>query len=224
MARVLVVEDEPRMRGLLEQVVADEGHEPVTAADGVQALALATQSHLDAAVIDVGLPGMDGFELCRHLRKHEVNIGVLLLTARDGVDDRVAGLDAGADDYLTKPFAAVELAARLRALLRRQQRMPGLVSVGNIRLDPVAVRALCDGRPLALSVKEFSLLRVLATRVGSDVSRAELLSEVWGPPSLFDASVVDQYVSYVRKKLAACAASVSISTVRGVGYRLDEGT
>jgi two-component system OmpR family response regulator len=221
-ARVLVVEDDPRMRGLLEQLLAEEGHEPVTAADGVQALAVATQSRVDAAVIDVGLPGMDGTELCRHLRKHGVNIGVLLLTARDGVDDRVAGLDAGADDYLAKPFAAVELAARVRALLRRQQRMPGLVSVGNLQLDPVAVRARCEGRPLALSVKEFSLLRVLATRAGTDVPRTVLLEEVWGPPELFEASLVDQYVSYVRKKLSAGAASVEITTVRGVGYRLDE--
>ena len=222
MSRVLVVEDEPRMRWLLEQLLAGEGHEPVIAADGIAALALATQSHVDAAVIDVGLPGMDGFELCRHLRKHEVNVGILLLTARDGLDDRVAGLDAGADDYLTKPFEAAELAARVRALLRRQQRMPGLVSVGNLQLDPVAVRARCDGRPIALSVKEFSLLRVLATRAGSDVTRAVLLEEVWGPPELFETSLVDQYVSYVRKKLTACGASVEITTVRGVGYRLDE--
>jgi len=222
MSRVLVVEDEPRMRWLLEQLLAGEGHEPVVAADGVAALALATQSHVDAAVIDVGLPGMDGFELCRHLRKHEINVGILLLTARDGLDDRVAGLDAGADDYLAKPFEAAELAARVRALLRRQQRMPGLVSVGNLQLDPVAVRARCDGKPIALSVKEFSLLRVLATRAGSDVTRAVLLEEVWGPPALFEASLVDQYVSYVRKKLAACGASVEITTVRGVGYRLDE--
>jgi DNA-binding response OmpR family regulator len=222
MARVLVVEDEPRMRWLLEQLLADEGHEPVAAADGVQGLAIATQSHIDAAIIDVGLPGMDGFELCRHLRKHEVNVGVLLLTARDGVDDRVAGLDAGADDYLTKPFAPAELVARLRALLRRQQRMPGIVSVGNLQLDPVAVRARCDGRVLALSVKEFSLLRVLAGRAGDVVPREDLLTEVWGPPNLFEASLVDQYVSYVRKKLGACGASVAIGTVRGVGYRLDE--
>ena len=100
--------------------------------------------------------------------------------------------------------------------------MPGLVSVGNLQLDPVAVRARCDGRPVALSVKEFSLLRVLATRAGSDVPRAVLLEEVWGPPELFEASLVDQYVSYVRKKLASCGASVEITTVRGVGYRLDE--
>jgi DNA-binding response OmpR family regulator len=222
MARVLVVEDEPQMRALLEQVLADDGQEAVPAADGVSGLALATQSHVDAAVVDVGLPGMDGFELCRHLRKHEVNIGVLLLTARHAVDDRVAGLDAGADDYLTKPFAAAELTARVRALLRRQRRMPGLVTVGNLLLDPVALRARCDGRPVALSLKEFSLLRVLATRAGEVVPRAELLAEVWGPPTLFDPSVVDQYVSYLRKKLGVRAAGVEITTIRGVGYRLDE--
>jgi two-component system OmpR family response regulator len=221
-ARVLVVEDEPQMRLLLEQLLVEEGHEPVSAADGVSALALATQSHVDAAVVDVGLPGMDGLELCRHLRRHEVNIGVLLLTARGGVDDRVLGLDAGADDYLTKPFAAVELTARLRALLRRQRRMPGLISVGNLQLDPVALRARTGGRALALSVKEFSLLRVLTTRAGTVVPRSELLAEVWGPPTLFDAAVVDQYVSYLRKKLGNATTAVAITTVRGVGYRLDE--
>jgi DNA-binding response OmpR family regulator len=210
------------MRSLLEQVLAGEGYETAATGEGVAALAIATQSHVDAAVVDVMLPGMDGFELCRHLRKHEVNVGVLMVTARGSLDDRVAGLDSGADDYLVKPFEAAELRARLRALLRRQQRMPGLLSVGNLQLDPVALRARCGGRPLALSVKEFSLLRVLAGSAGAAVPRLELLAEVWGPPDLFAPSAVDQYVSYLRKKLSAAEASVLISTVRGVGYRLDE--
>jgi len=121
-----------------------------------------------------------------------------------------------------KPFAIGELTARLRALLRRQERMPGLLSVGDLQLDPMAVRARCKGRPLPLSLKEFSLLRVLANRPGTVVPRAELLAEVWGPPTLYEATIVDQYVSYVRKKLSAAKASVVLTTVRGVGYRLDE--
>ncbi|HEV7623189.1 MAG TPA: response regulator transcription factor [Amnibacterium sp.] len=223
MARVLIVEDEPRMRGLIEQVLAPDRYETVTAGDGITALALATQSQVDAAIVDVGLPGMDGFEFCRHLRKHEVKIGVLLLTARGGLTDRVTGLDSGADDYLAKPFEAVELRARLRALLRRQQRMPAVLTVGDLQIDPLAARARCRDRPLALSMKEFALLRTLAADAGSVVARSALLAEVWGPPELFDPSVVDQYVSYVRKKLAASGTTAVISTVRGVGYRLDGG-
>ena len=218
---MLIVEDEPRMRSLLEQVLAADGYEIVAAADGVSALSIATQSNVDAAVVDVMLPGMDGFELCRHLRKHEVNIGVLMLTALSGLNERVTGLDSGADDYLAKPFEELELRARVRALVRRQQRMPGIVSVSDLQLDPVALRARCGGRPLALSVKEFSVLRVLASNAGEVVPRRDLLAEVWGPPELFEPSVVDQYVSYVRKKLRACGTSVEIGTVRGVGYRLD---
>ena len=223
MTRVMIVEDDPRMRDLLDEVLQTDGYETVVAADGVEALAVATQSHLDAAVVDVMLPGMDGFELCRHLRRHEVNISVLLLTARSGLDDRVTGLDSGADDYLTKPFEEAELRARLRALLRRQQRMPSILSVGDLQLEPLAVRARCGGHPLALSVKEFSLLRVLASTPGAVVTRDTLLAEVWGSADLFDPSVVDQYVSYVRKKLGACGTSAVISTVRGIGYRLDSG-
>ena len=221
MSRVLIVEDEPRMRGLLEEVLAADGYETVSAAEGVAALSIATQSQVDAAIVDVMLPGMDGFELCRHLRRHEVHMGVLLLTARGGLDDRVAGLDSGADDYLTKPFEEAELRARVRALLRRQQRMPGTVSVGDLELDPVAMRARSGGRMLALTVKEFSLLRVLASNPGAVVARGDLLAEVWGSPDLFAPAVVDQYVSHLRKKLDASGTTAVIGTVRGVGYRLD---
>src|ERR1700712_832311 len=173
MSRVLIVEEEPRMRALLEELLASEGHETVAVGEGVAALAIASRTDVDAAVIDVMLPGMDGFELCRHLRRHEIDMGVLLLTARASLDDRVTGLDSGADDYLTKPFEVEELRARVRALLRRHQRAPSTLAVGDLRLDIAALRARCDGRVLALSVKEFSLLRSLAKRVGTTVPRAE---------------------------------------------------
>ena len=221
MSRVMIVEDEPRMRALLVEVLTAEGHETVAVGEGMEALAVATRGEVDAAVIDVMLPGMDGFELCRHLRRHEVDMGVLLLTARAGLEDRVAGLDSGADDYLTKPFEAAELRARVRALLRRQQRSPSTLAVGDLQLDASALRARCDGRALALSVKEFSLLRTLAQRAGTTVSRVELLEEVWGSVEHYGASVVDQYVSHLRKKLASSGSSVLVATVRGVGYRLD---
>jgi DNA-binding response OmpR family regulator len=217
----MVVEDEPQMRALLEEILTAEGHDTIAVSEGVAALAVATQSEVDAAVIDVMLPGMDGFELCRHLRRHEVGMGVLLLTARAGLQDRVTGLDSGADDYLTKPFEVEELRARVRALLRRQQRSPSVLQVGDLELDAAALRARRADRTLALSVKEFSLLRALAQRVGTTVSRTELLEEVWGSAEHYAAPVVDQYVSHLRKKLAAGGSIVTVSTVRGIGYRLD---
>ncbi len=220
MSRVLVVEDEPQMRALLEAVLAAEGHETVSVAEGAAALAIALRSPVDVAVIDVMLPGMDGFELCRHLRRHEFDMGVLLLTARAGLADRVAGLDSGADDYLTKPFEVEELRARVRALLRRQRRS-AVLAVGDVRLDPSSLRARCKGRALALSVKEFSLLRALAQTAGTTMSRTDLLIEVWGSAEHYAAPVVDQYVSYIRKKLSAHGSSVRVTTVRGIGYRLD---
>jgi two-component system OmpR family response regulator len=221
MSRVMIVEDEPQMRALLEEVLAAEGHETVAVGEGMAALAVAARSEVDAAVIDVMLPGMDGFELCRHLRRHGIETGVLLLTARAGLADRVAGLDSGADDYLTKPFEVDELRARLRALLRRQQRVPPTLAVGDLHLDASSLRARCAGRTLALSAKEFSLLRALAQRAGTTAPREDLLVEVWGSTERCGAPVVDQYVSHLRKKLAACGSSVTVSTVRGVGYRLD---
>ncbi|WP_233551059.1 response regulator transcription factor [Amnibacterium setariae] len=220
MADVLVVEDDPRMRTLLAQSLEGEGHRVETAADGLAGLIALRGRAFDAAAIDIGLPGMSGVELCRHARREGLLVPIVLVTARDGVADRVLGLDSGADDYLVKPFALEELAARLRALLRRSASAGGRVEVGDLVLDPPAVRATVLGRTVPLSVKEFGVLRALAARAGDAVDRRTLLTEVWGDPDRFDGAIVDQYVSYVRKKLAAAGAGPMVETVRGVGYRL----
>jgi two-component system OmpR family response regulator len=219
-ADVLVVEDEPRMRGLLVQALEDEGYRVEAVGDGLAGLLLLRSRPFDAAAIDVALPGMTGVELCRHVRREGLSVGIVLVTARDGLEDRILGLDSGADDYLVKPFALEELAARIRALLRRSAASGGRLEVGDLVLDPPAVRATVSGRTVPLSVKEFGVLRALAARSGDAVDRRTLLAEVWGDPDRFDGAIVDQYVSYVRKKLAAATARVRIETVRGVGYRL----
>ncbi|WP_153001838.1 response regulator transcription factor [Curtobacterium oceanosedimentum] len=222
MAEILVVEDDPEMGALVERGLVGEGHTVTVVTDGVAALVAAATQSFDAAAIDVMLPEMTGFEVCRRLRETGQDFPVILVTARDAVDDRIFGLDAGADDYLTKPFAIAELNARIRAQLRRRSAgTMTVVQVGAVRLDTVTVRATVAGRDLPLSVKEFSLLRFLAQGSPETRTRAEVLREVWGSAEHFDPTIVDQYVSYVRRKLQASGADVAIRTVRGVGYALD---
>lgn len=222
MANILVVEDDPSMGALVERGLVGEGHEVTVVTDGVAALVAARSRSFDAAAIDVMLPEMSGFEVCRRLREMGEDFPVILVTARDAVDDRVYGLDSGADDYLTKPFAIAELNARIRAQLRRRAAGGSpVVEAGRVRLDTVAVRASVGGKDLPLSVKEFSLLRFLIQGAPAPRTRAEVLDEVWGSAEHFDPTIVDQYVSYVRKKLQASAADVVIRTVRGVGYALE---
>ncbi|WP_083402659.1 response regulator transcription factor [Curtobacterium sp. MCBA15_008] len=222
MANILVVEDDPEMGALVERGLTGEGHAVTVVTDGIAALVQARSQSFDAAAIDVMLPEMTGFEVCRRLRETGSDFPVILVTARDAVDDRVFGLDSGADDYLTKPFAIAELNARIRAHLRR--RAAGgttVVEAGAVRLDTVTVRASVRGRDLPLSVKEFSLLRFLMQGAPDARTRTEVLEEVWGSAEHFDPTIVDQYVSYVRKKLQASDADVAIRTVRGVGYALE---
>jgi two-component system OmpR family response regulator len=220
MADVLVVEDEPRMRALLVQALEDEGHRVESVEDGLAGLLRLRSQPFDAAAVDVALPGMSGVELCRHVRREGLTVGIVLVTARDGLEDRILGLDSGADDYLVKPFALEELVARIRALIRRSTAAGGRIELADLVLDPSAVRATVAGRTVPFSVKEFGVLRVLLSRAGDAVDRRVLLTEVWGDPDRFDPAIVDQYVSYVRKKLAASGTAVRIETVRGVGYRL----
>jgi DNA-binding response OmpR family regulator len=217
--RVLVVDDEAEMAALLARGLGGEGHEVVTAGDGITALEFSDE--FDVAVLDVMLPGMSGFELCRRIKSETPGTSVILLTARDAVDDRVRGLDAGADDYLTKPFAFAELAARIRAVRRRESGPTGrTLVIGDLHIDLVGRRLRAGEGDVRLSGTEFDVLVLLADHADHPVSRADLLLAVWGSDEHINPNVVDQYVSYLRRKLAQAAATTRIVTVRGVGYSL----
>lgn len=223
-ARVLVVEDDEEMSALVAQGLRSEGYEVTVVTNGMDALIEAATGEYSAATIDVMMPEMTGFEICRHLRNHGNSLPVLLVTARDAIEDRVFGLDSGADDYLTKPFAFAEFAARVRALVRRDAAAPKtVVRAGALALDMETMRANFNRVPIALSTKEFLLLRFLAVRAERAVSRAEVLEEVWGTVHNIDPTIVDQYIKYLRRKLETTDAGISIRTVRGVGYELRVG-
>jgi two-component system OmpR family response regulator len=215
--RVLVVEDEPKMAALLRRGLIEEGHAADVTDEGDDALWLADAHHYDAIVLDVMLPGMTGFETCQRLRSAGVWTPVLMLTARDAVEDRVAGLDAGADDYLTKPFSLDELLARLRALARRADvERPTELVVGELRLDPASHRVWRGEAEVRLSPKEFALLETFMRRPGQVLSRLQLLEHAWDFAYDNRSNVVDVYVRYLRQKLG----DDLLETVRGVGYRL----
>jgi len=219
--RVLVVEDEKKLGELLARGLREEGHAADLADRGEEALWMANAVDYDAIVLDVMLPGVDGFEVCRRLRAGSVWAPVLMLTARDAVDDRVGGLDAGADDYLVKPFSFEELLARLRALTRRAPvERPAVLEVGDLRLDPAAHRAWRGDTELELSAKEFALLELFMRRPGMVLSRAQLLDGAWDIAFESRSNVVDVYVRYLREKIDRPFGRDSIETVRGVGYRL----
>jgi two-component system OmpR family response regulator len=219
--RVLVVEDETKLAELLARGLREEGHAADLADRGEEALWMAHAVPYDAIVLDVMLPGLDGFEICRRLRNDGVWSPVLMLTARDAIDDRVTGLDAGADDYLAKPFSFEELLARLRALARRApQERPAVLEVGELRLDPAAHRAWRGDVELDLSAKEFALLELFLRRPGVVLTRTQLLDGAWDISFEARSNVVDVYVRYLREKIDRPFDRDSIETVRGVGYRL----
>ena len=222
--RVLVIEDEVRMARLLKRALEEEGHAVDVAGDGPDGLWLATENSYAAVVLDVMLPGFDGFELCRRLREAGIWVPVLMLTARDEVGDRVRGLDAGADDYLANPFSLLELAARLRALARRDdRRRPAVLSEGDLRLDPASKRAWRAGTELRLSPKEFSLLEFLLRHPGVVLTRSQIIEAVWDFAYDGGSNVVDQYVNYLRRKVDTPFGRHDIETARGMGYRLRQG-
>ena len=221
--RALIVEDEPKMAALLRRGLGEEGYAADVAGSGEDALWMAQATPYDAIVLDVMLPGGDGFSVCRRLRDQGVRSPVLMLTARDGVRDKVSGLDSGADDYLTKPFSFDELLARLRALGRRGPvERPTVLEVGSLRLDP-ARRSVSRGETaIDLSAKEFALLETFMRNPGRVLSRFELLEHAWDFAYENRSNVVDVYVRYLREKVDRPFGLRSIETVRGAGYRLRE--
>jgi len=219
--RVLVVEDEPKMARLVKRGLEEEGIAVDVADRGEDAVWMAGSTEYDVVVLDVMLPGLDGFEVCRRLRADDVWTPVLMLTARDAVEDRVAGLDGGADDYLVKPFAFDELLARLRALARRgSAERPAVLEAGDLRLDPATRRASRGDAEIALSQKEYALLETLMRRPGVVLSRLQLLEHAWDDTYENRSNVIDVYIRYLREKIDRPFGTDTIETVRGVGYRL----
>ena len=216
-AAIIVVDDDPPIRRMLERTLAAEGYAVRTAADGGAALAAVEKSVPDLIVLDVAMPGVDGLAVARRLRAKGLGVPILMLTARDGVPDRVAGLDAGADDYLVKPFAVQELTARVRALLRRGH-VPETLAFADVALDPESGHATRGGRDLGLTRRESELLGLLLRNPRTVVTRERALEEVWGGESEATFNAVDRYVAYLRRKLGEPPL---IHTVRGVGFRLD---
>ncbi len=221
--RVLIVEDEPKLAALLRRGLRKEGMAVDLAAQGEEAVWKAESTEYDAIILDLMLPGIDGLEVCRRIRDADVWSPVLMLTARDAVRDRVAGLDSGADDYLTKPFSYAELLARLRALVRRgASARPTELVVGSLRLDPARRHVWRDDTEIELSAKEFALLETFMRRPGEVLSRFELLEHAWDYEYENRSNVVDSFVRFLRRKIDKPFGVESIETVRGAGYRLRE--
>jgi two-component system, OmpR family, response regulator len=221
---VLVVEDDIRMAAAIRRGLRAEGVVADVATSGRDALWMARSGELDALVLDVMLPDVDGFETCRRLRADGVWVPIIMLTARDAVDDRVRGLDAGADDYLTKPFSLAELLARLRALARRGPvERPAVLEVGDLRLDPATRQVWRGDTPVSLSAREFALLEAFMRRPGVVLSQHQLLEAAWDLGYEQRSNVVEVYVRYLREKIDRPFGAASLETVRGAGYRLRRG-
>jgi len=219
--RLLVVEDSPKMASLLRRGLTEEGYAVDVVSNGVDGVWLATEESFDAILLDVVLPDIDGFEVCRRLRRAGRWAPLLMLTARDDVSDRVRGLDAGADDYLTKPFAFEELFARVRSLVRRgpHEQSP-LLEIGDLVLDPAEHSVRRGSQPVNLTPKEFALLQYFMQHPAEALTRARLLEHVWDFAFDGDPNIVDVYVGYLREKIDRPFGRASLETVRGVGYRL----
>lgn len=220
--RILLVEDDHRMARLVGEALGDVGMRVTLAHNGLDGLKLAEQGDFDGLVLDVMLPGIDGIEVCRRLRQHRRSTPILLLTAREAIDDRVRGLDAGADDYLVKPFAVAELLARLRALDRRAggYSEETTLTVGDLTLDLKRVEATRGGRQIALTAREFRLLECLMRHEGHVLSREQLCQRVWGYDADLMSNVVETYMHYLRDKVDRGFARPLLRTVRGVGYTI----
>ena len=213
---VLLAEDDTGIAEPLSRALQREGHRVVVVGDGPSALARAGDAEVDLLVLDLGLPEMDGLDVCRRLRRIRPDVPVLMLTARTDEVDFVVGLDAGADDYVAKPFRLAELLARVRALLRRSA--PDALEAGGVVMDLAARRVLVEGTEIGLANKEFELLRVLLTRSGQVISREEILRDVWHDPELKTSKTLDMHMSWLRRKIGGSR----ITTIRGVGFRFND--
>jgi two-component system OmpR family response regulator len=221
--RLLLVEDDARLAALLKRAFEEDGYAVDVTADGADALWLGTERAYDAVVLDGMLPGLDGFDVVRHWRTGQRWQPVLMLTARSGVEARIRGLDAGADDYLAKPFSFAELAARVRALVRRGAgERPSVLNAGDLTLDPATRRVSRDGKRIDLTPKEFALLELLMRRRGEVLSRTYILDHVWDFAYDPTSNVVDQYIGALRRKIDRPFNRADLITVRGAGYRLRE--
>jgi len=221
--RILFVEDEPRVAALVERGLSEHGYVVEWVKLGSRALQMALSEPFDFILLDVRLPDISGIEVCRRIRTNDPHIPILMLTALDSVEDRVAGLTAGADDYLPKPFAFEELLARIAALLRRATAGldPGGASDGPLVLDPISRTCSCSGKNVELTRKEFDLLAYFFARKGHVLSRDEIHRDVWGNTFDRGTNLIDVYVGYVRKKLAEHGCDAGIQSIRGIGYRFD---
>jgi two-component system OmpR family response regulator len=220
---IMIVEDEPAVARGVEVALQREGYGVTVVGSGEEALERPAALAPELVLLDVRLPGIDGFETCRRLREQGIWAPVLMLTARDAVEDRVAGLDGGADDYLTKPFSFAELLARLRALARRGPiERPAVIEVGDLRLDPAARRVWRGDTEVSLSAKEFQLLETFMRHPGEVLSRYQLLEHAWDYDYENRSNIVDVYVRYLRDKIDRPFGRSSLETVRGAGYRLDD--
>jgi DNA-binding response OmpR family regulator len=220
--RVLVVEDDERLAGLLRSGLADEGFAVDVAADGREGLWMASEHAYDAVLLDVMLPQLNGYVVCRRLRDAGNWVPIMMLTAKDGEYDEAEALDTGADDYLSKPFSYVVLLARLRALVRRGGReRPVVLTVGDLEVDPAGLRCRRGTVDVSLTAKEFAVLHALARRPGEVVSKRDLLAQAWDFAYDGDPSIIEVYISALRRKIDAPFGRATLVTVRGAGYRLD---
>jgi two-component system, OmpR family, response regulator len=219
--RVLIVEDMPKMSALLQRAFREDGYAVDVQASGNEAVWMASECDFDAVILDLGLPDIDGFEVCRQLRERGRWMPILMLTAREAVHDLVRGLDSGADDYVTKPFDIEELRARLRALIRRgPSERPAVLTVGDLVLDPAAMTIHRGSTPISMAAKEFAVLEYFMRHPGEVISRARFLEHVWDFARDGDSNIVDVYVRFLRDKIDRPFGVRSIETVRGAGYRL----
>lgn len=221
---ILIIEDEQRLARLLRRVLTEERHTVDIVHNGEEGFTLAQSNSYDLVVLDLMLPGMDGLEICRQLRKDKIAIPLLMLTARRSVEDRVTGLNVGADDYLTKPFAMAELLARVNALLRRRERSPNgsnLLQVADLTLDLTRHEVQRAGKVIELTAKEFALLEYMMRHPGQVLTRTQITDQVWRYDLEALSNVVDIYIHYLRDKIDRGFARSLVKTVRGVGYKLD---